>query len=158
MPQRLHRSVCRPLDRPQSRAETVSALMVRAVDGEALSVEPSEQGIVRVCFMQAVSAVELAVPTNMAVQRSAERNVDDLQSAADAENRLLLRGETAHECEFIRIAGRIDPHSAVRGFSVQRRQNVAAARKQQRIGRIGCFGCRKADVTDRRKIVGKRFG
>lgn len=78
MPQCLHRSVCRPLDRPQSLTETVSTLMMCAVDGEPSAVEPPEQSIVRVCFMQAVGTVELAVPVDMAVQRSAERNVDDL--------------------------------------------------------------------------------
>ena len=65
VPQRLDRAVVRPLYGVQACTETVNALMMCAVDGEACAVERAEERIVSARFVQAVDPVKLIVSADV---------------------------------------------------------------------------------------------
>ena len=126
----------------QPAAKPVDGLMVGAVDGKAFAVQMQQKRVVCACFVQAVPAADPAVSVDVLVQRAAEENIDELQTAADAEHRFAACGEKPDERKLTRIAAFVDVGGAGKHLTVEARMKVAAAGQQQRVGahRIGRGG------------------
>ena len=157
MPQRLNRTVVRPLYGTQLCAKTVNALMMRTVDSKARTIKGAEKRVVGARFMQAVNSVDLSVSVDVLTQRAAEGDVDNLQPAANAKNRGASRGKRTDEGKFTQIARFFKISVIRRRLPIETRVNVAAACEKQSIGLFGRIRYRETKQSKRGKVVWERL-
>jgi hypothetical protein len=75
------------------------------------------------------------------VQRAAERDVDKLRAAADAEHRFARRAECVHQLDLVAVAQRIArPLRFERLFAVRERADVSATLQQEPVECLRIIG------------------
>ena len=137
----LDRPVVCPLYGTQARAKPVNRLMVRAVDKTASAVERAEKRVIRVCAVHLINAMLLGVSGDVLMQRAAEIDVEELEPAADAENRPALGGKGSGQRELGGVPHLINAVCAAACLPVMPRVNITAAGQQQTVA-----PCRIASV------------
>ena len=78
-------SVVRAGKRAQAFSQPVNRLVVRAVHRKPCAVQRAQQAALGTNRVQAILAAALAVALYMLAQRTAEKDIDDLKSPANAE-------------------------------------------------------------------------
>src|SRR6185295_15799298 len=95
---------------PQARREPVDRLVMDRYDAPrtGLAIEPCEpRAGLEAHFVRVLVVGVAAMRGNVLVQRAAERDVDELRAAADAEHRLAGSDERAHQLDLVAVAHRI---------------------------------------------------
>ena len=131
--------------------------MVCAVDREACTVKRTEKRIIGMRFMQPVGTIDLTVSLDVLAQRAAEGDVDDLKTAANAEDGGAPRSKCAREGELAQVAHLVNIRGVRYRLSVKARVDVTAAREQQGVGCFGRIRCRKTEQSERGEVVWKRL-
>ena len=106
--------------------------MVCTVDRAARSVQLAQKARHGVDGMQPVNAVNLTVALDVLTQRAAKIDVEDLQPAADADDRLSRAQEVVNQRELTRVA------------PAGQQQNVRVLRR---------FGERRTDQRERIYVI-----
>ena len=104
----LDRAVIRAGKNFKSRAQRIHRLMVRTVDDKSRAVQRAQEAAFGADRVQAVMSVDLAVVFDMLAQRAAEIDVEDLQPAADAEDRSSHAQKIVDERQFMLVARFVD--------------------------------------------------
>ena len=153
MRDRLDRAVGSTGEDLQPLAQGFDGLMVGAVDREARAVQRAQQAGRCMDDVQAVAAAHLGVAQNVPVQRAAERNVDELQAAADADDGLSLTQKFVNERKLAYVARFINVRRTTDCAAVKARVNVAPAGKQKEIRLPGRFRASCADERERIFVI-----
>ena len=126
----LDRAVVRAGEDLKPRPQPPDSLMMRAVDRAARAVQLAQKPRRGVDRMQPVDAVNLAVPIDMLAQRAAEIDIEDLQPAADADDRFSRAQEVIDQRKLARVARFVKTFRAVQRLTVKARVHVAPAGQQ----------------------------
>ena len=137
----------------KSRAELTCGLMVCTVDRAARAVQLAQKARRGVDGMQPVNAVNLTVALDVLTQRAAKIDVEDLQSAADADDRLSRAQEVVNQRELTRVACFVEIFRAVQRLTVKARVHVAPAGQQQNVRVLRRFGERRTDQRERIYVI-----
>ena len=100
----LDRAVLRAGEDLKPRPQPPDGLMVCTVDRAARAVQLAQKARRGVDGMQPVNAVNLTVALDVLTQRAAKIDVEDLQPAADADDRLSRAQEVVNQRELTRVA------------------------------------------------------
>ena len=97
-------AVLRVQNRPEPLSEAVHSLVMGTVDGELRSVEPADKGIrhgvAQVNVIRTRADLHMVFRSGKVLdQRSAQRNVNQLMTAADAEDRFAKIQEPAEDIQ-----------------------------------------------------------
>ena len=155
------------LDR-ESAAERLDRLVVDRTDRCAPGpfVEPAQAAarddldfmriaIVRIRVYMAQRAGQLR--RDVLIQRAAERNVDELQAAADAEHRLALDGAFPEQLDLVQVANPVSrPFRPQRLLAVGGRAHVRAALQHQAVERSHVIAQTDARTRDARALGNRR--
>ena len=153
MRDRLDRAVGSTGEDVQPLAQGFDGLLVGAVDREARAVQRAQQAGRCMDYVQAVAAAHLGVAQNVPVQRAAERNVDELQAAADADDGLSLTQKFVNKSKLAPVTRFIDISRAVDLLTIKARMNVAPAGQQKEIRLPGRFYASCADERERIFVI-----
>ena len=136
----LDRAVLRAGEDLKPRPQPPDGLMVCTVDRAARAVQLAQKARRGVDGMQPVNAVNLTVALDVLTQRAAKIDVEDLQPAADADDRLSLAQEVVNQRELTRVACFVEIFRAVQCLTVKARVHVAPAGQQQNVRVLRRFG------------------
>ena len=150
MRDRLDRAVGSAGEDLQPISQGFDSLMVRAVDCEARAVQRAQQSRCGMDNVQTVAAAHLIVTFNMLTQRAAERDVEELQAAADADDGLSRAQKFVNKSKLTPVTRFIDIGRAVDLLTIKARVNVAPAGEQQK---VCVLGRAHAFRTEERKCV-----
>ena len=128
-------------------------LMVCTVDRAARAVQLAQKARRGVDGMQPVNAVNLTVALDVLTQRAAKIDVEDLQPAADADDRLSRAQEVVNQRELTRVACFVEIFRAVQCLTVKARVHVAPAGQQQNVRVLRRFGERRTDQRERIFVI-----
>ena len=134
----------------QPPTQGFDGLMVGAVDREARAVQRTQQSRCGMDNVQMVAAAHLGVAQNVLVQRAAERDVEELQAAADADDGLSLTQKFVNKSKLAPVTRFIDISRAVDLLAIKARVNVAPAGQQKEIRLPGRFHALR---TEKRECV-----
>ena len=134
----------------QPLTQGFDGLMVGAVDREARAVQRTQQSRCGMDNVQMVAAAHLGVAQNVLVQRAAERDVEELQAAADADDGLSRAQKFVNKSKLTPVTRFIDIGRAVDLLAIKARVNVAPAGEQQK---VCVLGRAHAFRTEERKCV-----
>ena len=150
---RLDRAVGSASEDLQSFAQGFDGLMVGAVDREARAIQCAQQARRGMNDVQAVAAALLGVAQNVPVKRAAEKDIDELQAAADADDGLSPAQKFVNERKLAFVARFINVRRAADRAAVKTRVDVAPAGKQQNVRVLRRFGERRADQRERIFVI-----
>ena len=153
MRDRLDRAVGSASEDLQSFAQGFDGLMVGAVDREARAVQRAQQTRRGMDDVRAVAAAYLIVAVNVPVQRAAERDVEELQAAADADDGLSRAQKFVNKSKLTPVTRFIDISRAVDLLTIKARMNVAPAGQQKEIRLPGRFRASCADERERIFVI-----
>ena len=141
-------AIVRPRHRPEPRRQITDCLMMTAIHRcRARAERPLEQrtGLYAhlvIALLVAVWHGARALTLEVLIQRTAERNVEDLDAAADRENWQATLSRGLYERDLRRVAVSVDLTQArVRGRSVSLRSDVLTAGENQSADALECGGC-----------------
>ena len=137
----------------QPLTQGFDGLMVGAVDREARTVQRTQQSRCGMDNVQMVAAAHLGVAQNVLVQRAAERNVDELQAAADADDGLSLAQKFVNERKLTFVTRFINVRRAADRAAIKARVDVAPAGQQQNVRVLRRFGERRTDQRERIFVI-----
>ena len=149
----LDRAVLRAGEDLKPRPQPPDGLMVCTVDRAARAVQPAQKARRGVDDMQPVNAVNLTVALDVLTQRAAKIDVEDLQPAADADDRLSRAQEVVNQRELTRVACFVEIFRAVQRLTVKTRVHVAPAGQQQNVRVLRRFGERRTDQRERIFVI-----
>src|SRR5256885_4696304 len=128
----------------QAAREALDRLVMDRYDAPrpGLAIEARETGMrLEAHLVRMLVVVVRAVGGNVLVQAAAERDVDQLRAAADAEHRLPRRGEGAHQLDLVAIAQWVArPFGLQRLLAVGERTDIRTALQDQAIERLRIVG------------------
>lgn len=164
MADRLDHTIHRVLHGLKTVPKRIDCLMVRTVYGKPLAVERGEKAV-RLCdrFMHLIAANILMIPLRQILhKRTAEKDVDYLQAAANAEHRLFRLRERAERIELQPIKIGIGRNASAQLLPVAGRIEIAAARQKQTVKagrgkRLNAYGHICAELPQRIFIVFRIF-
>ena len=149
----LDRAVIRAGKNFKSRAQRIHRLMVRTVDDKSRAVQRAQEAAFGADRVQAVMSVDLAVAFDMLAQRAAEIDVEDLQPAADAEDRSSHAQKIVDERQFMLVVRFVDVLCAIYRLSVKARVHIAPAGQQQNVRALRRFSEWRADERERIFVI-----
>ena len=149
----LDRAVLRAGEDLKPRPQPPDGLMVCTVDRAARAVQLAQKARRGVDGMHPVNAVNLTVALDVLTQRAAKIDVEDLQSAADADDRLSRAQEVVNQRELTRVACFVEIFRAVQRLTVKARVHVAPAGQQQNVRVLRRFGERRTDQRERIYVI-----
>ena len=153
MRDRLDRAVGSAGEDLQPISQGFDSLMVRAVDCEARAVQRAQQSRCGMDNVQTVAAAHLIVTFNMLTQRAAERDVEELQAAADADDGLSRAQKFVNKRKLTPVTRCVDIGRAVDLLAIKARVNVAPAGQQKEIRLPGRFYASCADERERIFVI-----
>jgi len=153
MRDRLDRAVGSTGEDLQPISQGFDSLMVRAVDCEARAVQRTQQARRGMNDVQTIAAAHLGVAPNVLVQRAAERDVEELQAAADADDGLSRAQKFVNKSKLTPVTRFIDISRAVDLLTIKARMNVAPAGQQKEIRLPGRFRASCADERERIFVI-----
>ena len=149
----LDRAVLRAGEDLKPRPQPPDGLMVCTVDRAARAVQLAQKARRGVDGMHPVNAVNLTVALDVLTQRAAKIDVEDLQPAADADDRLSHAQEVVNQRELTRVACFVEIFRAVQRLTVKARVHVAPAGQQQNVRVLRRFGERRTDQRERIFVI-----
>ena len=153
MRDRLDRAVGSAGEDLQPISQGFDSLMVRAVDCEARAVQRAQQARRGMNDVQTIAAAHLGVAPNVLVQRAAERDVEELQAAADADDGLSRAQKFVNKRKLTPVTRCVDIGRAVDLLAIKARVNVAPAGQQKEIRLPGRFRASCADERERIFVI-----
>ena len=153
MRDRLDRAVGSTGEDLQPISQGFDSLMVRAVDCEARAVQRAQQARRGMNDVQTIAAAHLGVAPNVLVQRAAERDVEELQAAADADDGLSRAQKFVNKRKLTPVTRCVDIGRAVDLLAIKARVNVAPAGQQKEIRLPGRFRASCADERERIFVI-----
>ena len=160
MANRFNHTIHRMLHGMKTFAEHIDCLMVRTVYGKPLAVKRREKAV-GLCdrFMRLIAANILMIPLRQILhKRTAEKDVDHLQAAANAKHRLFRMHERAERIELQLVKIGVRFVAAAHFLPVAGRVEIAAARQKQSVKagrgkRLNANGHIRAELPQRIFIV-----
>ena len=153
MRDRLDRAVGSAGKNLQPLAQGFDGLMVGAVDRKTRAVQRTQQARCGMNDVQTIAAAHLGVAQNVLVQRAAERDVEELQAAADADDGLSRAQKFINERKLTPVTRCVDICRAVDLLTIKARMNVAPAGQQKEIRLPGRFRASCADERERIFVI-----
>ena len=132
----------------QPLTQRSDSLVVRAVDREARAVQRAQQARRGMNDVQTVAAAHLIVTFNMLTQRAAERDVEELQAAADADDGLSRAQKFVNKSKLTPVTRCVDICRAVDLLAIKARLNVAPAGEQQKVCVLRRFRALRAEERE----------
>ena len=153
MPDSLDRAVVCAGQDPKPCPQPPDCLMVRAVDRETRPVQLTKKAGCGINRVEAVSAVDLAMACDLLAQRAAEIDIEDLQPAANADDRLPRAQKCIDERELALIARFVKICRTVDRLTVKARVYITPAGQQQNVRALRRFGKRRTDQSERVLVI-----